>query len=206
MKSLDIIFDIERLREATAIAYDRLAEFNNEYYVSFVHRPEDTDWADQILGPREGRWKGTFLDRKKNRLYYESEFTEFNEAFKDTYFYEVWNSLREVVDKPLGRMRLMRLLPRSCLSFHRDFEVRYHLPIVTNPRSFFVLNDTPEDFPEIFDTRAPTLGIHHLPATGRVYWFDTTRYHTVFNGGKTERIHLVISEGQDSPNVDLERA
>ena len=202
MKRLNVTFDIERLREAAVIAYSRLKEFDNEYYVSLVHRPEDTEWADKILGPREGRWQGTFLDRKKNRIVFENEFTEFNEAFKDTYFYEVWNTLNEVVDAPLGRMRLVRMLPKRCLSFHRDFEVRYHIPIVTNPRSFLLINDEPEKFPEVFDTRMPTVQVVHLPANGHVYHLDTTHYHTAINAGKDPRIHLLISEAQDSPHVD----
>jgi len=205
MKRLDVTFDIERLREAATTVYSRLTDFDGEYHVSLVHRPQDTDWADQIIGPKEGRWKGLLVGHSKTRQFYEGEFTQFNEAFKDTYFYEVWNTLSEIIDNPLGRMRLMKLRPRQCLSFHRDFEVRYHVPIVTNPRSFLVINDVPEDFPTVFDTKMPSLDVHHLSATGQVFRFDTTHFHTVLNSGKTDRIHLVVSEGADSPNFDPDR-
>ena len=56
-----------------------------------------------------------------------------------------------------------------------DTEKRLHIPIITNPGAHLVIEDT----------------ANHLPADGTVYIADTTKYHTAFNSGLDDRIHLV---------------
>ncbi len=121
----------------------------------------------------------------------DSWYTEFIPGFKHTYFYDVWNELK--VEYGVQRMRLMKLAPKEGLSFHADFYSRYHIPIITNDRAFLLINEFNE-IPWIKDdVRVPSISTFHLPARGDMYWVDTTKHHTVYNGGDTDRIHLVCS-------------
>ena len=60
----------------------------------------------------------------------ESKYTQIVPEFKNTYFNEVYNSLKQRFK--LGRVRLLLKEPRSTLSWHKDPEPRLHIPIITN--------------------------------------------------------------------------
>ena len=105
----------------------------------------------------------------------ESAYTELIPEIKNTYFETVYKKLCKYFD--LGRLRILLLEPRNCLSYHRDPEPRLHLPILTNPGCLFITDN--------FCT--------HLPANGTVYYTNTTRYHTALNGGESNRVHLVAT-------------
>jgi hypothetical protein len=82
-----------------------------------------------------------------------------------------------------GRIRYMRLMPKTGLSVHFDTETRYHYVLDTNINSFFGEKTEGE------------LAAHcyHLPADSHFYHVDTTRKHFVYNGGWEPRIHLVLN-------------
>ena len=103
----------------------------------------------------------------------EAEYTEVCSPFKDTYIEEVYNSIKS--QWKIGRMRFLMKPPRSCLSWHRDPEKRIHVPIITNPGCRMVIEDES----------------YHMPADGSVYITDNSKYHNFFNGGETDRLHLV---------------
>jgi len=63
----------------------------------------------------------------------------------------------------------------TCYSYHRDHGPRIHIPIYTNDKNFFVIQD------EVF----------RLPADGSVYFVDTTKIHTFVNASADNRLHLV---------------
>ena len=197
MKRLSVSFDIDRLREATEYVVSRCdfyqGGFDTGIQINLVHRPQDKTWDERIHGVYAGR---TIDDRTSHPLYDDTDYTVFNEEFQDTYFHEVWETLRALPGS-IGRMRLMRLQPHGCLSFHCDFEDRYHIPILTNPRCFFLMSNERNVFPEFFDTRVPSVGVFHLPADGSVYTFEAMNYHTAVNAGKTARVHLVTSVLKD---------
>ena len=110
----------------------------------------------------------------------ELEYKSFNKKFLKTIFHDIFLSVIEKCPLEIGRVRLMRLNSKSCYSVHEDPGLRLHLPIITNPDCFFC-----------FESQ----GFHYLPAKGRLYCTNTLLRHTVVNGGKSERIHLVISTG-----------
>ena len=101
--------------------------------------------------------------------------TEFIKKFRGTYFEEIYNILSKKYI--IGRFRLQQLEPRTSLSWHRDPEPRLHIPIITNPGAHLVIDNC----------------LKHLPADGNVWFTDTREYHTVFNGGEENRIHLVAT-------------
>ena len=103
----------------------------------------------------------------------ESKYTELVSEFQNTYFEEVYNTLKKKFK--LGRVRILLKEPRSTLSWHRDPEPRLHIPIITNVGCSMVIENV----------------AMHLPADGNVTITNNTKYHNFFNGGEQDRIHLV---------------
>ena len=103
----------------------------------------------------------------------ESEYSEFINDYKNTYFEEVYAELKKIYK--LGRVRLLLKEPRSTLSWHRDPEPRLHIPIYTNPGCLMVIDKV----------------AHHMPADGSVWVTNNIKYHNAFNGGEENRVHLV---------------
>ena len=110
---------------------------------------------------------------KRDQAIDETKYTEIVPEFKNTYFEEVYNLLRQKFK--LGRVRILLKEPRSTLSWHRDPEPRLHIPIITNPGCKMVIEDVAK----------------HMPADGSVTITNNTKYHNFFNGGEQDRIHLV---------------
>ena len=103
----------------------------------------------------------------------ESKYTELVPEFEDTYFKEVYETLKSKFK--LGRVRLLLKEPRSTLSWHKDPEPRLHIPIVTNKGCMMVIENVAK----------------HMPADGSVTITNNTKFHNFFNGGEQPRVHLV---------------
>ena len=103
----------------------------------------------------------------------ESKYTQLVPEFEKTYFKEVYEVLRKKFK--LGRVRLLLKEPRSTLSWHKDPECRLHVPIITNKGCSMVIENVAK----------------HLPADGKVWITNNTKYHNFFNVGEQARIHLV---------------
>ena len=103
----------------------------------------------------------------------ESKYTQLVPEFEKTYFKEVFEELSKKFK--LGRVRLLLKEPRSTLSWHKDPECRLHVPIITNKGCSMVIENVAK----------------HLPADGKVWITNNTKYHNAFNGGEENRIHLV---------------
>lgn len=92
---------------------------------------------------------------------------------------------KEVLDAfacPLLAVRLMKLSAGSAIKEHRDHDldyeqgvVRLHIPVVTNRKVKFYLNDSRVVMQE-----------------GECWYLRLSDPHRVVNGGKTDRVHLVI--------------
>ena len=103
----------------------------------------------------------------------ESKYTQLIPEFEKTYFKEVYEILSKKFK--LGRVRLLLKEPRSTLSWHKDPECRLHIPIITNKGCSMVIENVAK----------------HLPADGKVWITNNTKYHNFFNGGEQPRVHLV---------------
>ena len=112
----------------------------------------------------------------------ESKYTELVPEFEDTYFKEVYETLKSKFK--LGRVRLLLKEPRSTLSWHKDPEPRLHIPIVTNKGCMMVIENVAK----------------HMPADGSVTITNNTKFHNFFNGGEQERVHLVACVLEDPFN------
>lgn len=157
-----------------------------------------TDWADknQIgLNYRPGA-KDTWHDACGSLYDYDKQ-----EFIDNEYAFNQWNKLPEYLSEQLtnlirtekfrvGRVRFMRLKPKTGLSVHRDREVRYHLVLQTNKHAY-IAHEVKEDRPEL--SELATTGItYHIPCDGNWYQIDTREVHYVYNGGTEDRIHLVV--------------
>ena len=114
---------------------------------------------------------------EEQRLPYieEHRYTEICPEFKDTYVEEVYNLISSKFK--IGRVRFLMKPPRSCLSWHRDPEMRLHIPIITNEGCRMVIDNVS----------------FHMPSNGSAYLTDNTKYHNFFNGSEIDRVHLVAT-------------
>jgi hypothetical protein len=107
---------------------------------------------------------------------YEKHFSEPTEIFKG-YIAEVLGKFKS----PLTKTRILELSPRGIITPHVDFpyyeQIRVHAVIATNDDVYWEVEG--EKF--------------RIPADGNFYWFDTGRYHAVWNDGKTDRIVLSVN-------------
>lgn len=102
---------------------------------------------------------------------------EFNETDFDTLNTKPhWELTKFITDNNLYRTRILKLMPKTCYTFHQDWSKRIHLSVITHPFCFMVENDK----------------LVHIPADGHPYLLDTTQPHLALNGSKDcERIHIV---------------
>lgn len=109
---------------------------------------------------------------KKTEKFSESDFTVICSQFKGTTFETIYNILDQKY--VLGRVRLMRLNPKKCLSWHTDDSLRLHFPLLTQEGCMMIIEDE----------------VMHL-SKNKWYMADTTKKHTAINSSKSSRIHLV---------------
>ena len=84
--------------------------------------------------------------------------------------------INSLIDKfKIGYTRVCILDSKKCYSLHKDISKRIHIPIETNDKCFFVIDDK----------------VVRLPADGSVYEVDTTKIHTFVNASINPRIHIV---------------
>lgn len=104
----------------------------------------------------------------------ESDFTELCSVFTDTMFEEVYEKLKTTYN--IGRLRLMKSIPKSCLTWHYDNSKRIHYPISTREGCLMIIENE----------------VKYLPAN--TWWLTNTLVkHTAINASLEDRIHLVAS-------------
>ena len=92
---------------------------------------------------------------------------------------ELWTNLpytnSVLKELKIHRTRLMRLMPLSCYTYHKDASQRIHIPLITNENCFIIVDDV----------------ITRYPADGSSYLINTTKMHTAVNASNDERWHIV---------------
>lgn len=128
--------------------WDKATKVKNEYGIEVLTAPE-----------REFKLK-------------ETDFSILAEPFKDSLFEKIYT---DIIDRfIIGRLRIMKSEPRSCLTWHIDDTIRLHYPIKTQEGCFMVIENE----------------VKHLPCN--TWWLtDTLHFHTAFNSSNESRIHLV---------------
>lgn len=123
-------------------------------------------WDDEL---KTNRW---VVPDRETPLH-EHDFTETVNVFRGTVFEDILAMLRS--HYAIGRVRVMKLRPKSCLTWHRDDTRRLHYPILTNPGSMMVIEDQVQHF-----------------EVGEWWLADTLHLHTAINAWTEPRLHLVI--------------
>ena len=175
----DLKFDISRLRKDLEEVLEK-KKFNSPGVTHFgaipvnqIPNDENSIKGNNIRGKYWTIADDTGKEVSRDIDIDESKYTELVPEFKNTYFNEVYETLKSRFK--LGRVRLLLKEPRSTLSWHKDPEPRLHIPIITNPGCKMVIEDVAK----------------HMPADGKVWITNNTKYHNAFNGGEENRIHLV---------------
>lgn len=105
------------------------------------------------------------------------------EVYEDTTVMEHCPYIKEIVNSfnaPVLKVRVMRLIPRKKIHRHIDVFsddniIRLHIPIITNPKVFFEVDEKKQHLPE-----------------NSLWWLNVRRLHKVENNGKDARIHIVF--------------
>ena len=178
----DICFDVSKLQDALGKVDSRVARQSplgkrdiNAICLTQIPGDPNSITGGNIRGLFWTRPDSTGKEVQRENPIDESQYTEFVKLFEDTYFKEVYDTL--IPKYNLGRVRLLWKMPRTTLSWHRDPERRLHIPIVTNPGALMIIDDE----------------VKHMPADGKVWITDNTKYHNAFNGGEEDRVHLVAT-------------
>ena len=104
----------------------------------------------------------------------ESDFNTLCSVFKDTLFEDVYKNLDRKYN--IGRIRLMKMKPKTCLSWLIDLCARVHFPIKTQDGCIMVIENE----------------VMHM-AAGTWWYTNTHNKHTAVNASNQDRIHLVCS-------------
>lgn len=85
----------------------------------------------------------------------------------------------------LHRARVMKLPPKSCLTYHTDPSKRVHFPLLSNDDCFFIIEDQ----------------MMKMPLDGSVILTDTTKRHTAVNASTKYRTHIIGCRHTDISSV-----
>jgi hypothetical protein len=96
-------------------------------------------------------------------------------SFTEPMFPEMEYTNQVIKELGMFRTRLMRLKPYQCYSYHVDPSPRIHIPLITNPNCFMIIDDI----------------LYRYPADGNYYVADTTKIHTFVNASTESRVHIV---------------
>lgn len=105
----------------------------------------------------------------------QTDFTVLNKQLENTYLQKVHDELAK--DYKFGRMRIMALPHKKCMSMHTDSGKRIHIPIETNENCLMIIDNK----------------VHHMPANGKAYLVDVSKPHTALNANHNFlRLHLLF--------------
>ena len=159
----------------------------------------DTGWTGHhVTSNYDGEWSGIPLRAPAGETHPIRQLACLPEAskFVDTPYLAMAPYIRQAVDAfrcDLANVRLLRLTPGSRIKPHRDLDLdpglglaRLHIPILTNASVEFLL-----------EGRAVVM------APGECWSLQLCREHSAYNGGTTDRVHLVLDARVDAWLMDL---
>lgn len=172
VKKLTFHYDLQEIQQDYLKVVKNI-QYDHTGQISLTHRKKAIDPL------RDG--VGSIYDPITKKIrYYEEDFTEFNENFKSTIFWQMYNQLPFV----FGRIRFCQLLPKKCYSLHCDTEPRLHLAIFTKIPECFMM----------FERENQMFKKYLMPADGHIYYAETTRPHTFLNTDHSvRRVHLLLN-------------
>jgi len=160
-------FDFERIKTDTLSILERYSWPQ----IGLTHSIKEMTAEEKLLES-----VGSIKDPDTGKFKFaETDFVVFNEEFKGTALYEMYQSLENI-----GRFRIMTMMGPVCYTIHNDLTRRYHYVIETNPDCIFLFPGLRQQF--------------HIPCDQHLYLVDTRFRHTFVNGSRQRRIHLVLDD------------
>lgn len=180
LPKLDLLPDLNKMLDEGSIKWHK---DNNQISLNTIKGKETDyllgcgslyyDWDNKII-VKDKHGNETFEVKEREVPLKESDFNVLCSQFVGTAFETVYNAIKEKYN--IGRVRLMRSRPKTCLSWHVDDSQRLHYPVKTQEGCFMVIKDE----------------VKHLKQNEWCFT-DTLVEHTAFNGSKDFRIHLVAT-------------
>jgi hypothetical protein len=128
------------------------------------------------------KYGASTLWHKEVQVIQQDEYNAYIDAIDGTYLLEVCQDVAKYIESSyklaVGRVRIITLRPKVCLTYHTDPEssFRFHIPVVTNENVLFIVDDE----------------VQRMPQCGQLYQLEVQKKHTVLNASREERIHLVF--------------
>lgn len=177
---LDLETELKKLFDCGRIAWKKpIPEFRTQLCVNATkEHPGDIHLG---VGSLTKDWHRSYRDDAgklvvpdKKIIFQEEDFNIIAEPFAGTLFEEVYLALEQRYY--LGRVRIMNLLQKRCLSWHTDAHRRLHYPITTDEGCFMLIENS----------------VHYLEKY-KWYMTETRKKHTAINSSLHERLHLVAT-------------
>ena len=161
-------FDFDQIKKEV---FSIIEEHNFIPQIGLTHSTKELTEDQKVLEST-----GSIFDfENKCFKFKETDFSIFNEKYRNTYLFEVYKSIPN-----LGRFRIMTMDGPKCYTLHKDLSKRYHYVIETNLNCLFLFPDQNQMF--------------HIPCDKNLYLVDTRYRHTFVNGSRSRRIHLVMDD------------
>ncbi len=171
VQKLPFEFDLFKIRAY----FDTVKDLGTKTQVNLTYRVQQKPYLDGCGSAYSG-------PNYENQLFAEQDFKTLVGEESNPIF-DIITNVRSVAKSQfnlnIGRIRFMTQEPKTCLSYHWDAEhLRLHIPIYTNPRCFFVVNDQ----------------VYRMACEGHLYTLKTNVLHTPINANMNFwRTHLVFS-------------
>lgn len=183
--NLDLDINIKQLQKEVLDLYSNkdilTGEFENQIGLTYENNNCKNKFADGVGSLDLDYENWTEEERRageppkpRTRKVAEHDFNKIVPELKGLYLYEILEHLQHKFN--IGRTKLMLSKSKTCLTWHSDSTYRIHIPIFTQEGCIMVWENCTIHMPE-----------------GSLYWADTTKLHTAFNGSFKERIHLVAT-------------
>lgn len=179
VKKLSLKVDVEALRQEVTEILSRFPFTEDQGQLNLLTRNAENQ------DPYESAQ--SLYDDNLLPICREHDFRHFLKPWQDGHICRLYSALKESTGTELGRLRLMRLRPKTCYSFHVDDNCRYHLALQTRRTCFLAFRE----------------GLFHVPSDGHLYWVNTLQAHSAFNASNVDRIHLVFSSASGTLNATI---
>ena len=182
VQTLRYNFDIEKISYECQELLNNVGLHKHHNQISLKHTSNESagNFWYQGCGSLKYKFGEDFFDDNGNLKeakikLTQSEFTIFNKELNGTYLESVHDTIAK--DYNFGRMRVMAMPHKKCMSIHVDTSKRIHIPVVTNENCLMIIDNQ----------------VYHMPATGDAYLTDTTKPHTALNANHSfMRLHLLF--------------
>lgn len=178
----DIVFDPDRLASDLEYA-NKMWPATDEWPRIFLNlrKPSNKNDADGMKHGSVNPNRFWFYDENDQLAFSQQDYDTYCDWVKSLYTYQVITEVEKMINETyklhVGRTRFVDLNPNVCLHLHADSDsdLRFHIPIITNDKCFYVMED------QVFRFKDP----------GRLYILNINKVHTVVNGSDQVRTHLL---------------